>query len=201
MRMALFLLIIVLTVGVAVSAAKAVTAQRQEPVTHLKPWPDFYQRQTNSLQALSSCEKGVCESPEIKRWADLIGRLKDQNRLRQIITVNLWFNRLPYKYDEYAYNQIDYWADTRQLLKKRGDCEDFALSKYYTLRQLGFRPDEMRIMVVYDKLTYTNHAVLMIYINDTRYMLDINSDETDPSPMEYRYSLIYGFNEKTAWYY
>lgn len=181
--------------------AGAMTAKKQEPVSRLKPWQDFANRQNMSLNALSACEQGNCESAEVQRWAGLITDLKMQNRLRQIITVNKWFNRLPYKHDQFAYGQLDYWADTRQLLINRGDCEDYALSKYYTLRQLGFTPEELKIMVVYDQSTYTNHAVLMVYTNGSRYMMDINSDDTDPSPMESRYRSIYGFNEKTAWYY
>lgn len=181
-------------------AAKAV---RTEPVGQLTEWPDFLQRQTRSLQALNLCASNAnnCESPEIQRWAGLIQNLRGQNRLRQIITVNKWFNRLPYKYDDVAYNSADYWADTRELLKYRGDCEDYALSKYFTLRQLGFTPDQLKIAVVYDKQSYSNHAVLMVHIDGTRYMMDINGDSTDPSPMGPRYRMLYSFNEKTAWYY
>lgn len=169
-----------------------------EPVGSLPQWPDFSARQTLSLEALSSCEQdeAVCSSPEVKRWADLVGTLREQGKLRQIITVNKWFNRLPYKYDD-----EDYWADTLELLQRKGDCEDFALSKYYTLRELGFTADELQVMVVYDKDTFTNHAVLMVYMNDTRYMMDINSDQTEPSAMGKRYKPLYSFNEQTAWFY
>lgn len=183
--------------------AEAAKPVRTEPVSQLSEWPDFQRRQTMSLQSLTLCEqnRASCASPEIERWAGLIGNLHGQNRLRQIITVNKWFNRLPYKYDEYAYNKMDYWADTAELLKQRGDCEDFALSKYYTLRQLGFTPDQLKIVVVYDRQLFSNHAVLMVYIDGTRYMMDINGDSTDPSPMESRYRTLYSFNEQTAWHY
>lgn len=190
-----------LCVAVPVFAAKP--SPRQEPVTALPQWNDFSARQQRSLQALAHCEQNpaLCESKEIERWTGLVNDLKAQNKLRQLITVNRWFNRLPYKYDEYAYNTIDYWADTAELLSKRGDCEDFALSKYFTLRRLGFSPDELKITVVYDQEKYLNHAVLMVYTGGTRYMLDSNSDDMGPSPMEYRYKTIYAFNENTAWFY
>lgn len=196
---AIFTLLAALPFATPALASKPV---RVEPVNQLARWPDFARRQSASLHDLDLCAQGQgCGSPEIERWASLIGNLQGQNHLRQIITVNKWFNRLPYKYDEYAYNQNDYWADTRELLTYRGDCEDFALSKYYTLRQLGFNPDQLKIVVVYDKQSYANHAVLMVYVDGTRYMMDINGDSTDPSPMETRYRSLYSFNEKTAWYY
>lgn len=194
------LLLLAVLTSVAESASAAL---RKESVNTLPSWNDFFERQSRSMQALLSCEHNpaACESAEIERWAGLIGDLRQQNKLRQIITVNKWFNRLPYKYDEYAYDTLDYWADTRQLLKSRGDCEDFALSKYYTLRALGFSPEEMKVTAVYDKENFINHAVLMVYINGTRYMLDINDDDTSPSPMGTRYKPLYSFNEVNAWYY
>jgi len=184
-------------------ATTAQAAPRQEPVASLPQWHDFAARQNRSLEALADCEQdsALCESKEIERWTSLVTDLKTQNRLRQIIIVNRWFNRLPYKHDEYAYDQLDYWADTSELLLKRGDCEDFALSKYYTLRQLGFTPEELKVTVVYDQESYSNHAVLMVYMGGTRYMLDINADDTSPSPMEYRYKTLYSFNENNAWFY
>ena len=176
-----------LCVAVPVFAAKP--SPREEPVTALPQWNDFSARQQRSLQALANCEQNpaACESKEMERWSGLVTDLKAQNKLRQLITVNRWFNRLPYKYDEYAYNSVDYWADTAELLQKRGDCEDFALSKYFTLRRLGFTPDELKITVVYDNEKFLNHAVLMVYTGGTRYMLDSNSDDMGPSPMDYRY--------------
>lgn len=185
------------------TAGLAAMPAREEPVTTLPQWQDFESRQNRSLSALYDCKKNSesCQPKEIERWAKLVGDLKYQNKLRQIITVNRWFNRLPYKHDQYAYDTIDYWADTSELLEKKGDCEDYALSKYYTLRELGFTPDQLKIMVVYDQVAYLNHAVLMVYIDDTRYMLDINGDSTDPWEMGNRYRPIYGFNEQTAWFY
>ncbi|HEU4839192.1 MAG TPA: transglutaminase-like cysteine peptidase [Micavibrio sp.] len=187
----------------AAPAMAANPSPRQEPVTALPQWQDFSQRQQRSLQALASCEQNpsLCESKEIRRWSGLVTDLKAQNKLRQLITVNRWFNRLPYKYDEYAYDKLDYWADTASLLTSRGDCEDFALSKYYTLRRLGFSPDELKVTIVYDQEKYANHAVLMVYMNGTRYMLDSSADDMNPSPMEYRYKTIYAFNENNAWFY
>lgn len=185
------------------SAAMPLKHARTEPVENLPMWRDFSARQSRSIEELSTClqDQAKCASKEIERWAKLVNDLRPQNKLRQIITVNRWFNRLPYKHDEYAYNTLDYWADTQELLQKKGDCEDYALSKYYTLRSLGFTPEELKVVVVYDNITYTNHAVLMVYTNGTRYMLDINADDTDADKMDYRYETIYTFNEKTAWFY
>ncbi len=205
MSLGMRILVTGIVLGLILGASPAMAAKpvREKPVTQLPQWPDFISRQTQALQSLSACESQAasCTSNETQRWAALIDSLKTQNRLRQIITVNKWFNRVPYKHDEYAYQALDYWADTLQLLKDKGDCEDYSLAKYYTLRELGFNADEMKIMMVYDQDSFTNHSVLMIYINGTRYMLDSKSDDTDPYEMDTRYKPIYGFNETTAWFY
>ncbi len=185
-----------------IGIAPASTPKREAAVASLPLWTDFMARQTKALESLSACEQDrtVC-SPEMERWANLIQSLRGENRLRQIITVNRWFNRQTYKYDEYAYQTLDHWADTGEFLAQRGDCEDYALAKYFTLRQLGFTAEELKITVVYDSIKYLNHAVLMVYMDKTRYMLDMNSDSTDPDPMDYRYQTVYTFNENKAWFY
>ncbi|PZO87879.1 MAG: hypothetical protein DI626_02970 [Micavibrio aeruginosavorus] len=201
--MYVFRLIAIAALCAASLPAFAAKPLREAPVSKLPQWHDFSIRQQDALETLQICEQNeeACRSADVARWAKLIDDLKTQSRLRQIITVNRWFNRLPYKHDEYAYDKLDYWADTAALLEKRGDCEDYALAKYYTLRQLGFRPEELKVTVVYDSEEYLNHAVLMVYVNGTRYMLDINGDNTDPSPMISRYKTLYTFNENKAWFY
>ncbi len=176
---------------------------RQELVTSVPKWQDFIERQNQSLSALQACEENqsLCESDGIQKWHDLVKGLKSENKLRQLITVNRWFNRIPYKHDEYAYDAIDYWADTKQLIEQKGDCEDYALAKYFTLRLLGFSSEDMKINIVYDQDNYLNHAVLVVRVNDARYLLDINSDSMDPSPMNQRYKKLYSFNEQFAWWY
>ncbi len=184
-------------------AAGAATPSREEPVDYLPQWNNFATRQSRSLAVLDQCRQNPeqCRSQDVRRWAALVDSLEEQNRLRQIITVNKWFNRLPYKHDEYAHGPLDHWADMVEFLERRGDCEDYALSKYYTLRTLGFSPEQLRIVVVYDSVNYLNHAVVMVHINGTRYLLDINADDTSPSSLYSRYKPIYAFNEHKAWFY
>ena len=45
-----------------------------------------------------------------------------------------------------------------------GDCEDYAIAKFFALRELGFANQELRIAVVYDNLRRIGHAVLAVYV-------------------------------------
>ena len=41
---------------------------------------------------------------------------------------------------------MDYWATPVESLRKgEADCEDYAIAKYFTLRQLGVADDKLRI--------------------------------------------------------
>ena len=47
---------------------------------------------------------------------------------------------------------MDYWETPAEFFQKSGDCEDFAIAKYFALRDLGFPASQMRIVVLKDTL-------------------------------------------------
>ncbi len=64
-----------------------------------------------------------------------------QRPFDQIQAVNQFLNQWQYKTDEQNYGQRDYWAAPLEFLRRSGDCEDYAIVKYVSLRQLGFAAD------------------------------------------------------------
>ncbi len=70
---------------------------------------------------------------------DLLKKLKNKKPLVQLNQVNKWFNYIKYKSDKKVYGQNDYWATLYEFTGKgMGDCEDYTIAKYYTLKELGF---------------------------------------------------------------
>lgn len=62
--------------------------------------------------------------------------------------VNQFFNsRIRFVDDMTVLGQEDYWATPVEALRKKGagDCEDYALAKYFTLRELGVPASQLRI--------------------------------------------------------
>lgn len=59
--------------------------------------------------------------------------------MEAVFDVNNYVNkRVRYVADERNYKQKDYWATPLETLKSRkGDCEDYAIAKYYLLKELG----------------------------------------------------------------
>ena len=77
---------------------------------------------------------------------DGASKLQDQARLH---FVNSVWNSLRYASDRELYGKEDYWATPAETASRgAGDCEDLAIAKYYTLRDLGQAADSLRLMLV-----------------------------------------------------
>jgi len=69
----------------------------------------------------------------------LIRELKGQSPMKQLTTINNWYNFIKYKTDIKGYGKSDYWATLYEFTGKGyGDCEDYTIAKYYTLKEIGF---------------------------------------------------------------
>lgn len=106
------------------------------------------------------------------RWKDLLKRVENASDMEKVKAVNLFFNQWPYRTDMSVYGLEDYWATPREFIKNSGDCEDYAIAKYFALKYLGFPEDKMRVIVLKDTIRNIGHAVLAIYTNDNIYILD-----------------------------
>lgn len=83
-----------------------------------------------------------------------------------------------YRYidDMTLYGVADYWATPLELEDiGAGDCEDFAMGKYYYLADSGISPVRMKLAVLYTKHNIW-HAVLVV---DGKYILDNNSTKVE----------------------
>ena len=86
--------------------------------------------------------------------------------------MNVLINRWPDRTDMDVWGVMDYWETPVEFFQKSGDCEDFAIAKYFALRDLGFPASQMRIVVLKDTLRNLDHAVTAVYLDgdavDTR---------------------------------
>jgi predicted transglutaminase-like cysteine proteinase len=138
-------------------------------------------------------------SSEYKNWWNVILSLRNDHPADQISKVNKWANKFPYKQDNWIYGRDDHWATPSEFLKNGGDCEDYAIIKYMTLRRLGLRADQMKITMVYDIYSGTDHAYLVVKYGGQSFILDSREDSTDPAIFKKRYKPHYAFNEKGIW--
>jgi predicted transglutaminase-like cysteine proteinase len=140
-------------------------------------------------------------SPNTRTWHAFMRSIEDNTPEQQILKVNLWFNAFPYKPDDYVYGESDYWASPTEFLEYGGDCEDYTIIKYITLRLLGFSADSLKIATVYDVYSGTDHALLLVKHDDEHYVLDNRENLTTPDFYTKRYKPHYIFNEEKFWTY
>ncbi|NOR71630.1 MAG: sulfate adenylyltransferase, partial [Methylomarinum sp.] len=86
----------------------------------------------------------------------------EKEKLKQ---VNDFFNqRIEFVDDIYLWGVNDYWATPIEFLAKgAGDCEDYSIAKYFTLKELGVSESKMRITYVKALKLNQAHMVLTYF--------------------------------------
>jgi len=135
-----------------------------------------------------------------KDWLALLASLKSRPEAEQIDAVNRAMNRGPYITDPVNWGVPDYWATPDQFLRRDGDCEDYAIAKYLSLRQLGIPAERLRVVVLQDLNLGVAHAVLIVFLNGTPMLLDNQITDVIPASAVHHYKPIYSINE-TAWWF
>ena len=142
----------------------------------------------------------------VEAWDTMIESSKNETVLNKIKNVNDFFNQLTYKTDQSHWKQKDYWATPFEFMGSgAGDCEDYAIGKYFSLIKLGIPDDKLRITYVTYKKRNTSyeeaHMVLTYYhkagaepvvLDNIDKTLQLGSSRTDLSP-------IYSFNATGLW--
>ncbi len=101
----------------------------------------------------------------IDAWQRLLVSEKQVSEQEQLKVVNLFFNKqMTYVEDIDLWHVVDYWeTPVEALWKGAGDCEDYAIAKYFSLRHLGVSSDKLRITYVKALRQNRAHMVLTYY--------------------------------------
>jgi predicted transglutaminase-like cysteine proteinase len=108
---------------------------------------------------------------KIRGLADQVAGLSDKAMLDLVNrTVN---GAMTYKSDQAVWGVGDYWATPVEMARKgAGDCEDFAIAKYWALRSLGIPDDKLQLVLLQDTRRQLFHAVLIAHTGSGAYVLD-----------------------------
>lgn len=167
----------------------------------LPQWQRVLQRMTQEGAALRRCaaDAEACETSAQRSWRTLIQEAKGLPRGEMLHKVNQFFNRWPYKFDQELYGLSEYWASPSEFMTRSGDCEDYAIAKFFALRHLGFDNDSMRVVILWDQIRGIGHAVLAIYEDDRILILDNLSRMIIADDRYKHYIPQYSMNETTRW--
>lgn len=161
---------------------------------------DMLHRYAADLQHLNSpCETPGQTSCLLQEWAAFITSVQGLDRRTQIERVNSFINQVEYIEDPDNWGLEDYWETPAQFFARAGDCEDYAIAKYMTLRSLGVPIDAMRIVVLMDNNLGIGHAVLVVYTENDVLVLDNQIDVVVSQSSIHHYQPVYSLNERSWW--
>ncbi|GHC14562.1 sulfate adenylyltransferase [Kushneria pakistanensis] len=159
---------------------------------------------TSSIPVSSTitAQYGSAGLARIQRWQTLMQELRGRPVQVQLARVNDFFNQLDFVDDSVVWHREDYWATPIEFLGVgRGDCEEFALAKYLTLRELGVPDEQMRLHYV-KYVPYDQYHMVVSWTSDPRQMPVIldNIDRTIvPAASRRDLIPIYSFNASSLW--
>jgi len=95
---------------------------------------------------------------EYKKFEQSLLALSEEAEVEK---VNDYFNKIVSSNDIDIWGENDYWATPNEFISKgMGDCEDFAIAKYVTLRELGIASSQLMVLIVSVDGMKEHHAVL-----------------------------------------
>jgi predicted transglutaminase-like cysteine proteinase len=177
------------------------TEFRAPSLAALPQWQRVLQKIEAERTTYRACAAGAgaCPSRGAAAWQRMVSDQRGRAPFDQLDTINRFLNGWRYREDVANYGRRDYWATPLEFFLRSGDCEDYAIAKYVTLRQLGFAAAHLRIVVVHDKLRDLAHAVLAVYLDDQVYILDNLNTVVLPQEKATQYVPYYSINETTRW--
>lgn len=130
--------------------------------------------------------------------AMLLGAALPRGLSRQSVeAVNRWANRNIRYVDDV---RGDRWADAAQTLREhKGDCEDLAILKMQLLAALGIPTGAMYLSLVRDRIRRRDHAVLVVRLGPTAWILDDASDRLLDGTGANDYQPVMSFSEGRKW--
>jgi predicted transglutaminase-like cysteine proteinase len=138
----------------------------------------------------------------VTSWDDLMKSDRNMPETEKLKLVNRFFNEMRFVDDIIHWKKADYWASPIEFLGTNGgDCEDFAVAKYFTLRQLGVPDDRLRITYVKALKLNQAHMVLTYYKTPASEPLVLDNLVPDIRPASRRQDLfpVYSFNGDGLW--
>ena len=142
----------------------------------------------------------------LKDWLQTVNSAKSLGEQAKLTQINNFINRnIAFEKDFGIWQQSDYWATPLETIGQgRGDCEDFAIIKYVSLRMVGIPAKKLRLIYVKAKLQGANgpmqqaHMVLAYYATPNAEPLVLDNLDTTIRPASRRPDLqpVFSFNSE-----
>jgi predicted transglutaminase-like cysteine proteinase len=149
-------------------------------------WSGVKKKLPREARVLERCRANAdaC-TPAAERFLAVIDRAAARNGWARIAEINRAINLTIKSVDDMTqYGVRDLWASPLMTFASGvGDCEDYAIAKYVALHEIGFRDEDLRLVIVHDHAAKEDHAVTAVRY-DNRWLildnktLDIRQDDS-----------------------
>lgn len=179
------------------TAFPALFGSQERASDNLKPftkWSGMFDRFDRVVRQTESTKVVAEWKAAIRPWAGLpLAEMAER--------VNSYVNSYPYILDQDNWGLSDYWESPVEFFMRGGDCEDFAIAKYASLKALNVPEERLRLAIVHDNVKNIPHAVLIVYDESGgALVLDNQSqDVRQHSRIAVRYRPIFSINRQAWW--
>lgn len=115
----------------------------------------------SSLEIKGSVQSIQAEMRDIE-LNNIINKKVSLSESEKLSLVNNFFNeRIRYISDMEQHNKKDYWQTPRETINNGyGDCEDYAIAKYFALAKMGVDENKLKITYIKSKYISAPHMIL-----------------------------------------
>jgi len=171
------------------------------PAAYWSAWQDTLDRHHLEREAIHRClgDEETC-SRRLKGLRHILLKGAGLEREQQIRLVNRYINKHHYKDDRVSSRSTagNQWETLTEFLHGGGDCEDFAVAKYFLLREFGIDAENMRIVIGKESQRATHHAMLAIRFDEDVWLLE-NDNTIHRNGYQDINRFVYAINEQGIW--
>ncbi|MGE0095421.1 MAG: transglutaminase-like cysteine peptidase [Alphaproteobacteria bacterium] len=175
-------------------------AQRVDDTVIFTKWNRTVTRHNFQISThVDPCGTPKNESCFLDAWRESLIGMEKQPKRAQLELVNKHLNASPYVLDIATWSTADYWETPLEFLMFSGDCEDYAIAKFFSLLRLGFSNEQMQIVIVQDQNLRVPHAILAVTLDGANYILDNQIPQVVRDTLIHHYTPMYGLNLASWW--
>ena len=192
--------------GVADAFPAELFGYRQVPQEQIADFPQWLRALERHLKdnLQDGPQSGDCGAKTFNRchlaeWQRFLVQARSLPFRAQLQAVNRFANTRSYVLDIDNYGVEDYWAIPREFLSGGGDCEDYVITKLFSLRWLGYPTEDLRLVVVQDTNLRVPHAILVVGRGREALILDNQVQAVLSDADVVHYAPVFSINESHWW--
>jgi len=163
----------------------------------------------DQLQQTAARRFGPRAANSIRDWQAALNDSNSLGEIEKLHFINAYVNgRVTFVDDQTAWQVNDYWATPLESLGRAvGDCEDYTIAKYFSLKYLGVPVSKLRLTYARARIggpasTITQaHMVLAYYPSPDAEPLILDNLISEIRPASRRSDLapVFSFNSEGVW--